>query len=57
MQRIWEVEREQGSTVLRISTLEQLGGPERIVGEHLERALGALSPEQKAIAARRSTTS
>ena len=39
MQRIWEVERAEGSGVLRLSTLERLGGPSQIVGEHLELAL------------------
>jgi WD40 repeat protein len=51
MQRIWEVERADGSDVLRLRTLELLGGPSRIVGEHLERALGTLSPQQQARAA------
>jgi WD40 repeat protein len=52
MQRVWEVEREAGSAVLRLSTLDALGGPGRIVAEHLERALDALTSEQKVIAAR-----
>ncbi len=52
MQRLWEVERETGSDVLRLSTLEELGGPARIVGDHLERALDTLSTPQKEIAAR-----
>src|SRR3954454_13705861 len=52
MQRLWEVERAAGSRVLRLSTLERLGGAGRIVEEHLERALGALSQRQKAMAAR-----
>jgi WD40 repeat protein len=52
MQRLWEAEGEAGSDVLRLSTLERLGGPGKIVGEHLERALDALGPSQKALAAR-----
>ena len=52
MQRLWEVERERGSRVLQYSTLEGLGGPARIVEEHLERALTTLTPEQKGLAAR-----
>jgi WD40 repeat protein len=52
MQRLWEVERAEGSRVLRLSVLERLGGPRRIVEEHLERALSALTPDQKALAAR-----
>ena len=52
MERVWEVEREAGSGVLRQSTLEQLGGPARIVGQHLERALESLTAPQKEVAAR-----
>ena len=51
MQRLWDAESEGGSNVLRLSTLERLGGPGEIVGEHLERALDALGPSQKALAA------
>ncbi len=39
LERLWEVERERGSSVLRAATLEELGGADRIVEEHLERAL------------------
>src|SRR5207247_2042511 len=42
----------EGSRVLRLSTLERLGGAARIVEDHLERALAALEPGQKAMAAR-----
>jgi WD40 repeat protein len=52
MQRLWEVERAAGSQVLRLQTLERLGGPAPIVEEHLERALAALTPAQKELAAR-----
>ena len=52
MQRIWEVERASGSEVLRRETLDRLGGPARIVGEHLERALDTLTPQQQTLAAR-----
>ena len=51
MQRVWEVERASGSNVLRRETLERLGGPASIVGEHLERALATLTPAQQALAA------
>jgi len=51
MQRIWEVERERGSGVLRLETLRDLGGAERIVESHLERALAALTPTQRDAAA------
>jgi WD40 repeat protein len=51
MERIWEVERERQSSVLRLTTLEQLGGAAQIVAAHLERAMDALTPAQQAIAA------
>ena len=47
MQRLWEVERERGSDVLRAATLAELGGAERIVKEHLERALEGLGEETR----------
>ena len=46
MERIWQEEREQGSHVLRLATLEELGGAGRIVEAHLERALEGLSPDE-----------
>jgi WD40 repeat protein len=49
--RLWEVEAERGSKVLRRSTLRELGGAERIVQDHLERAMAALSPREKGAAA------
>ncbi len=52
MQRMWEVERAAGSSTLRASTLEELGGARQVVADHLERAIAALSPAQQAIAAR-----
>ena len=52
MQRMWEVERASGSSTLRASTLEELGGAGQVVADHLERAIAALSPAQRAIAAR-----
>jgi WD40 repeat protein len=50
MDRLWEVEREQGSSTLRAATLERLGGAAQIVAAHLERAMDALAPPQKEIA-------
>ena len=41
MQRLWDEERSEGSTTLRIDTLERLGGARQIVEEHLEGALAA----------------
>jgi WD40 repeat protein len=51
LQRLWEVERAQGSEVMRLETFEALGGAERIVQDHLERAMRALSPAERAAAA------
>ncbi|MGZ8694203.1 MAG: NACHT and WD repeat domain-containing protein, partial [Gaiellaceae bacterium] len=44
LERIWEAERSAGSSVLRLATLEQLGGARRIVSEHLDHALAGLAP-------------
>ncbi len=52
MQRLWEEERDAGSDVLRVATLERLGGAQHIVEEHFETAMDALSAAQKEIAAR-----
>jgi WD40 repeat protein len=49
--RLWEVESERGSRTLRQATLSELGGAERIVEDHLERAMAALSPREKGAAA------
>ncbi len=49
--RLWEVELGRGSRTLRLSTLDGLGGAERIVEDHLERAMAALSPREKGAAA------
>ena len=50
MERLWGVEREEGSTTLRATTLGQLGGAAQIVAAHLERAMAALTPAQQEIA-------
>jgi WD40 repeat protein len=52
MHRLWETEHARGSHLLRLETLERLGGPQQIVEEHLARALGVLTPAQKELAAR-----
>ncbi len=49
--RLWDEERRAGSRVLRLETLERLGGAERIVRTHLDVALGALGPDDQEIAA------
>jgi hypothetical protein len=51
MQRLWDEERAAGSRTLRLATLERLGGAERIVGAHVERALTALSVAEQDLAA------
>ena len=52
MERLWEVERDDGSATLRAATLDRLGGAARIVADHLERALAALPGGRQEIAAR-----
>lgn len=51
MERLWEEERSVGSTLLRLATLERLGGARQIVGDHLERAMDELAPGEQAVAA------
>lgn len=51
MRRLWDEERAAESRVLRLSTLRRLGGAEQIVRDHLERALGDLSPHDRDVAA------
>jgi WD40 repeat protein len=52
LQRIWEAEQARGSAVLRLSTLAELGGAQEIVHDHLDRAIGALAPAERDVAAR-----
>jgi WD40 repeat protein len=52
MQRVWDAEVEEGSRVLRFSTLRRLGGAEAIVRDHLDRALAVLDPGEQDAAAR-----
>jgi WD40 repeat protein len=51
LERLWQVERERGSSLLRLATLGELGGAESIVRAHLERALGSLEPAEQDVAA------
>jgi len=51
MQRLWEVERAAGSEILRAGSLTELGGARQIVADHLERAVDALTPDQRDVAA------
>jgi WD40 repeat protein len=52
MSRLWAEEQRQHSHVLRLETLESLGGAERIVRTHLEEAMSALGEGDRAVAAR-----
>ncbi len=51
MSRLWQVEAERGSKLLRRETLAELGGATQIVEDHLEHAMADLSPRQKDAAA------
>lgn len=58
MRRLWEEEAGADSRVLRLATLERLGGAQAIIGSHLDRAMegggeagNGLSGEQRLIAA------
>lgn len=52
MTRVWEREMELESRTLRVSTFrDDLGGAEAIVRSHLQKALDALGPDQKDVAA------
>src|SRR5579864_3033941 len=50
LERIWELERDAGSALLRAETLRSVGGADAIVSAHLERALSALPPRDAEIA-------
>jgi outer membrane protein assembly factor BamB len=50
--RLWEEELAAGSRLLRLGTLERLGGAERIVPAHLDAAMARFSPGEQDIAAR-----
>lgn len=59
MRRLWEEERKSGSRVLRLQTLERLGGAQKIISDHLDRAMeggadgsAALDDEQRLVAAK-----
>jgi WD40 repeat protein len=48
--RLWDEEREAGSRVLRLETLDRLGGAGRIVRTHLDTALAALPASDQELA-------
>jgi len=50
--RLWEEENAAGSGVLRLETLDRLGGAERIVPTHLDAAMAKLSRPERDVAAR-----
>jgi conflict system STAND superfamily ATPase len=51
MTRLWNQEVDAGSRVLRLETLTELGGAERIVKTHLDAAMSTLSDADQTIAA------
>jgi WD40 repeat protein len=51
MKRLWDEETEAGSNVLRMKTLERLGGAQKIIGTHLDRSMSALSSKEQVAAA------
>jgi WD40 repeat protein len=52
MSRLWAEEQREHSHVLRLQTLRNLGGAERIVRRHLDEAMAALDGEEQTVAAR-----
>jgi hypothetical protein len=50
--RLWEEESAAGSRLLRLETLDRLGGAERIVPAHVDAAMAELSPPERDVAAR-----
>lgn len=50
--RLWDEEVRAGSRVLRLETLERLGGSERIVATHLDAAMETLSLQEQGVAAK-----
>jgi hypothetical protein len=51
LSRLWDDERKSGSRVLRLSTLESLGGAQQIVRTHLDLTLGHLTERERQTAA------
>jgi WD40 repeat protein len=47
MKELWDRERAKGSTRLRLETLTELGGAQRIVRTHVDRALGYFSEDDR----------
>jgi WD40 repeat protein len=51
MTRVWNEEMKAGSRVLRLGTLQRLGGAERLVRTHLDKVMSKLRRRERAIAA------
>ncbi len=51
MTRVWSEEMKAGSRVLRLGTLQRLGGAERLVRTHLDQIMSKLRRRERAIAA------
>ncbi len=51
MTRLWEAETEAGSRVLRVATLESLGGAAAIVRNNVQAAMSSLPPRDQRLAA------
>jgi conflict system STAND superfamily ATPase len=51
MTRLWDEEIRAGSHMLRLETMDRLGGAERIVRTHLDAVMSMLQPNQQDIAA------
>jgi WD40 repeat protein len=51
LERIWQTERDEGSSVLRLATLLGLGGAATIVRDHLQGALEQLDADEQDVAA------
>jgi WD40 repeat protein len=52
LERLWEREREEGSSVLRLATLRAIGGARAVVREHVQGALDSLPLAEQEAAAR-----
>lgn len=52
LMRLWNEERAADSHLLRVSTLNGLGGAERIIRTHLDKVMEKLSDEERDVAAR-----
>jgi hypothetical protein len=51
MERLWYAEQSEGSSVLRLATLERLGGAQSIFARHLDDALAVLPEGEQELAA------